>query len=176
MDRLTAYLLAKRHLRQPEGRHDARRAEVVMEAFARRAEHDAELWAVMGLLSAVDSEYAAHNPKARGVVASEQAALEGVAPELCAALRHQAEGPRARRIQAALKLTWALLERLPTEGLASRRAELQVRLLRELELARGFGDGEADRLDDAIETLGGSLSAWVEGAIAALITLEEERP
>lgn len=147
-----------------------------MEAFALRAGFDPELWAVMGLLSAADSEYAAHNPKVRGKVASEQAALEGVDGELCAALRYQACSASALRIQGALDLTWALLERTPRVNLAPERGAQVERLTRELQLARGNGDALADRLDESIDTLGGGLSTWVESAVDALIKLEEERP
>ncbi|MBW2731677.1 MAG: hypothetical protein JRH20_04745 [Deltaproteobacteria bacterium] len=152
-----------------------------METLAAYAGGDGELWAVMGLLSAVDSEYAAHNPQARGKVASQQAALEGLDSDLCAALRYQACGRKVERIQGALALTWALLERVPRRGIESQRVALMERLTRELELERGRGDALSDRLDVGMDALGlkapgGDLSPWIDGALEALIALGGERP
>ena len=80
MDRFSAYLLVRRHLKRRSSRNQALAVEAVMEALAVHAEQPQTEWGVLGLLSQLDLEYAEQNPAARGRAASQQARLEG-APE-----------------------------------------------------------------------------------------------
>ncbi len=86
MDRFTAFLLIRRFLKHDPSRNHALAVEAIMEELAGHAGSEPASWGVLGLLSQLDLEYAAHNPRARGQRAREQAELEGLAPELAASL------------------------------------------------------------------------------------------
>ena len=164
MDRFAAYLLVRRFLKQPESRNRALAAEAIMEELASEvaaAGQQSASWGVLGLLSQLDSEYAEHNPKARGFAARDQAVLEGLDPVLAGHLvscRDPAHDPSA--LEAALLVA----DHLASAALAAERRNAEG-LAGELELQRGYGDPNSDLLDRAMSVL------QMTGAQAAMVAM-----
>lgn len=172
MDRFSAYLVVRRHLRWPRSRNRALLAEAVMEQLAAHLGQPAQPWGVVGLLSQIDLEYARANPDARGGAAAQQARLEG--------LDEAATGALARWVELDAYEDASALERALVVADAAAAAALGepdaarpdmppgARLVRELELARGSGDAAARRLDAALSGLqinGDELANLVQRAL-----------
>ena len=143
MDRFEAFLLLKQLLREPANRRRARQGETLMELFAIELRQEVESWAVAGLMLHADVELTEHNPAARGRVAAEQGRADGLAPELATALeRCFDDAAPPTPLSDALWLThW-----LGAHAGAACSPE-------ELELCRGAGDAEGERLDGALRRL-----------------------
>ena len=181
MDRFSAYLLVKSHLRRPERRAGARVLASVVEGLARALGADQERWGVLALLSRLDDEYAEHNPDRRGITAAEQAELEGLDVAGCALLatwREDTLAPAARaegQLAAALVVAeaalswWAQRRSAGLAELPSGGADLALFWERErAELA--------ERLDAALVTLGDDSEALAEAALEGLRGELEARP
>jgi hypothetical protein len=178
MDRVSAYLLVKTHLRRPESRRRARRLEAIVEAISSTvASGDVERWGAFALLACIDDEYAEHNPEARGVTAAEQAALEGVDATGCAVLRGWREGAlraslgvEARVLAAALKVADESLEQLAEHPLTVEQlVEFYTR-------RRHEGDAAARWFDQSLELLGDHVEALARCASRGWSVVEEARP
>lgn len=182
MDRFSAYLLIRRHLKRPASRNQALAVEAVMEELATRLGQSPERWGVMGMLSQLDLEYAEHNPRARGHVAAEQARLEGLDPGLAECLTRWIEpgAPDRTPLEQALALaTWIAAAALefrerhggPGAGFA---AELEAALAHDLRLRRQAGDPRGDLLDEAQQQLGLAEEELARLALAGLRRVEQD--
>lgn len=187
MDRVSAYLLVKTHLRRPESRRRARRLEAMVEAIAERVpQAEAERWAAFALLACIDHDYAEHNPDARGATAAEQAALEGVAEADCAILRGWREGalrattePEARALAAALKVADESHGQLVEHyQLASEPSldQAERELVRFYDRRRGEGDAAGRWFDQSLDLLGGDLHGLARAVTSGWRLVEEGRP
>lgn len=177
MDRFSAYLLVRRHLRRPDSRNQALTVEAVMEQIASHLDQVPHRWGVLGLLSQLDLEYSEQNPGTRGVTARQQAELEGLDPSeaihlerWCRHLR-QAPGPRAADalapVELGLLLSTILAEHLQPGG--SKRS-----LAHDLELMRGRGDTEGNHLDLTLDQLGIEVEAAAEIMLEALNRIAQD--
>jgi hypothetical protein len=165
MDRFSAYLLVRRHLKRPRSRNQALAVEAIMEELAARLDQPGEEWGVLGLLSQMDLEFAEQNPKARGQTASQQAVLEGLdgaaAQHLerwCQPLAPEPPPGELEPVEHALLLATTLAEEALGSGLSAH----------DLDLRRQRGDALGDCMDAALSKLGLSVdaaAALVESAL-----------
>lgn len=186
MDRFSAYLLVRRHIKRPENRNQALVAEAIMEELAARLGQSQADWGVMGLLSQLDLEYTAQNPAARGRTARQQAELEGLAPEETAPLeswcRHLAppsfEGleqlapPEPTLLEAGL-----LVASTMAEGMLARTPERRAAaesLAHDLQLMSQQGDALGDALERALSRLALEPQVVAELSVAALGRIEQD--
>ncbi len=169
MDRFTAYLLLKKLVRDPETRHRARVAEHAMAQLATELEQDANSWAMMGLLLFLDRPDLQHNTRvARGVVARQQAEVDGLPAELGAALeRCWQPVDEPTLLEDALRLVDWLVEH-SGEGQAPE-------LARQLHRQRQSGSPDGDRIDEALDRLALANERAVQIARDA-VSLAEARP
>jgi predicted hydrolase (HD superfamily) len=174
MDRFSAYLLVRRHLKRSASRNQALAVEAIMEEIGRRRGEPAEQWGVLGLLSQLDLEYAEQNPQARGRTAREQAELEGLASpqgqhleRWCRHVRPDADPGELATVEQALLLATVLAEACLAKEEAS--DEAVPSLARELELMLGRGDRRGEELDRAIDALELTTS---EAAVAAVNAMQ----
>jgi hypothetical protein len=186
MDRFSAYLLVRRHIKRPENRNQALVAEAIMEELAARLGQPQGVWGVMGLLSQLDLEYTAQNPAARGRTARQQAELEGLAPEKSAPLegwcRHLAppsfEGleelapPEPTLLEAGLLVSTSVAENILGRT-PERRAAVES-LAHDLRLTSEQGDALGDALDRALSRLALDPQTVAELSVAALQRIEQD--
>jgi hypothetical protein len=112
--------------------------------LALRLGQPADQWAMMALLLHLDLAMAKHNVRARGRVARQVAQADGLPADLARALeRCWQEAERPSPLEDALRLTAWLAENREAADLAAA-----------LELRRGQGDAEGDRIDTAMQRLG----------------------
>jgi hypothetical protein len=179
MDRFSAYLLVRRHLKRPASRNQALAVEAIMEDLAVHLGQPSEQWGIVGLLSQLDLEYALHNPKARGRVAEEQAQLEGLDPELAQCLGRWADPNAEKRTpldHALVLAVWladaALAYRVRHESAVDQEQpfseELCSPLSQDLELQRQAGDPQGDLLDESLQQLAISTERVTRVALAGL--------
>lgn len=103
MDRTDAFLLLRRHLRGRQGLRAALGCEALMEVLAERLGAERGLWGLAGLLSGLDVELTAHNPRARGRVAAEMLGGEGAPAAVVRALGQRLQpGPHDELLVRAL--------------------------------------------------------------------------
>lgn len=111
MDRFSAVLLLRRFLKRKESRRRAEIGETIMQRLSVRENErhknvsDEESWAVLGLLSHLDLEYAESNRVAQGKTAREQALIEGLSPTLAVHLERWLDDDR----DDLSRVEWALI-------------------------------------------------------------------
>jgi len=179
MDRFSAYLLVRRHLKRPESRNQALAVEAIMEDLGRRRGEPETQWGVLGLLSQLDLEYAEQNPERRGRTAREQSELEGLPAAQSGHLERWCRylQPEADPTTELAPVEHALLAATELAGMVlSRRAsdDALLGLAQELELSRGRGDRRGDDLDRALEALGLAAEDAARLALDALRRVEQD--
>lgn len=180
MDRFSAYLLVRRHLKRPESRNQALAVEAIMEDLGRQGGGEPGTpWGVLGLLSQLDLEYAEQNPERRGRTAREQAELEGLPAALSRHLEQWCRHlrPEADPTAALAPVEHALLAATELAAMVLARRESDDALLsmaQELELSRGRGDRRGDELDRALEALGLTAEDAARLALDALRRVEQD--
>ena len=182
MDRFSAYLLVRRHLKHTESRNQALAVEAIMEGIAEHQGQTAQRWGVLGLLSQLDLEYAEQNPEARGCTARQQAELEGMPPQEATHLERWCQHLRRHAGDAVDELAaveWALVaatvlaeETLPRPDWDT---EATIRALsHDLELMRQRGDARGNQLDNALDRLSLTEDAAAQLCVAALRRIAQD--
>lgn len=176
MDRFGVYLLVRQYLKQPDSRNRALLAEAIMEELADHNDQPREQWAILGLFSQIDLEYAATNPEVRGLAARQHALTEGIAPEqadhLSGWCAHLRPAQQAMPMQPA-ELALLLADHLAQQVLQNRQADA-AGLERDLLLAVQQGDARSERLEQSLAGL--QLEPEQAGRLAqkALRRIEED--
>lgn len=182
MDRFSAYLLVRRHLKRPQSRNQALAAEALMEEFARELGQPQDRWGVLGMLGQLDLEYAEQNPEVRGRTAREQAEMEGIAPHEAEHLERWCGHLRPPRQDAASELAdvehaLGLATTLAEEALQRTDGECAVSavsLAHDLELLSQGGDARGDQLDRALDRLSLTAERAAELCVAALQRIAQD--
>ncbi len=112
MDRFSAFLLTRRHLKEPSSRNRAVIVESIMELLAQRLGYSPNTWSLLGLLSQLDLEYSRFNPICRGKTARQQAELEGLDPDLAQSLERWCMPESAAQGHTTLEKALFLAEHL----------------------------------------------------------------
>ena len=177
MDRFSAYLLVRRHLKRSGSRNQALAVEAIMEEVAAHLEQPSPPWGVLGLLSQLDLEYAEQNPEVRGRTASEQALLDGL-PEADARRLVRCFSPlQAHRDDETLEqVELALLGStlIAEEALGHDRERPAESLAHDLELLRQRGDPRGNALDRALTELQLTAGEAAEKATVALQRIAQD--
>jgi predicted hydrolase (HD superfamily) len=180
MDRFSAYLLVRRHLKRPRSRNQALAVEAIMEELAALLDQPREAWGVLGLLSQMDLEYADQNPRARGQTASQQARLEGLdeaaARHLERWCRRLSPEPEAAPAHALEPVEHALLlaTLLAEEALEARARDHETLSAQDLDLRRQRGDVLGDGIDAALSELRLPVRAAAELAERAVARIAQD--